>query len=149
MNLVIAVGNLVKDPELKMASDNKAVVNFTIAVNEGKDQAEFIMVQAWERNAENICKYLHKGSKLGIVGKLHTSSWEDSNGKHQKTYVRVNQVEFLSAKQETQQPKEEFRYPSEFQQTNLTGGNRDVAGYQDEEQKGGYIDIKNDDLPFY
>lgn len=140
MNLVALVGNITKDPELKKTQENKSVVNFTLAINEGKDKAEFVMCQAWERNADLIAQYIHKGQKLGINGKLHTSSWEAQNGeKKSMTFVRVDRVEFLSAK-ESAQPEADSIQQVEVQP-------KPQPQYQ--EQHLSYQDIKADDLPFY
>lgn len=153
INNCVACGNLVQDPELRKTQNDKSVVNFTIAVNEGKDKAEFIPCQAWDKNAENIAQYLLKGSQVIVRGKFRTRKWEDNQGiKRQMSFIDVAEIQFTSR---ADKPKEDFNYPREFNQPtqqpmqqNITGTNQDVLGFEDTTQKNGYVDIKTDDLPF-
>ena len=97
MNKVIEIGNLVKDIEVKKTSTDKSVVDFSLAVNEGKI-TEFVDCQAWEKTADLIAQYCKKGTKLLVEGKLRSNSYEGKTGKVKKIFVLVDRVEFLSAK---------------------------------------------------
>jgi len=88
-----------------------AVCNFRVATNRlaGRNEAgeriveaEWTTVEAWEKLAERCAQSLHKGSRVRVVGSLHTQSWEDreSGQKRYKTLVRAEEVLFLDARQE-------------------------------------------------
>jgi len=82
INRVVLCGRLTRDPDLRFVGDGKPVVSFTIAVNRtfknqnGETEADFINCVAW-RNAENIAKFLKKGSMAGVDGRLQTRSYDD------------------------------------------------------------------------
>lgn len=105
MNQVALIGNLARDPELRYTGTGKAVVTMTVAVNRGfgKDNdADFIRVVVWEKQAENCANYLTKGSKVAVSGRIQTSSYENQNGeKRTMTEVVGRTVEFLSTKGES------------------------------------------------
>ena len=108
MNKVMLVGRLTKMPELKEVGDKK-VCEFTIATNRvnGKD-ADFINCVVWNNQAENLCKYQVKGNIIGVIGELRVDSYEIEGNKRYKTYVMVNNIEFLESKKEKTNPFEEF-----------------------------------------
>lgn len=108
MNKVMLVGRLTKMPELKEVKDKK-VCEFTIATNRvnGKD-ADFINCVVWNNQAENLCKYQVKGNIIGVIGELRVDSYEIEGNKKYKTYVMVNNIEFLESKKEKTNPFEEF-----------------------------------------
>lgn len=104
MNVVVISGNLTKDPEVKYGQNQLAIAKFTVAVNRiprgGEDAgADFIRVTAFGKQAEIIERYLRKGSKVGVEGRIETGSYENKDG--QKVYttdVIANRVEFLGSK---------------------------------------------------
>ena len=102
------VGRLTKMPELKEVKDKK-VCEFTIATNRvnGKD-ADFINCVVWNNQAENLCKYQVKGNIIGVIGELRIDNYEIEGNKRYKTYVMVNNIEFLESKKEKTNPFEEF-----------------------------------------
>lgn len=109
MNKVELVGRLVKDPEVKLTSNQTKFCSFTIAVDRrykdanGQRQADFISCVAWKQTAEFIQKYFHKGNRIGICGSIQTRSYEDQNGqKHFITEVLAEEVEFVESQQEVQ-----------------------------------------------
>lgn len=155
MNKSILIGNLTNEPELKKTNDNKSICRFSLAVNESKDVCDFINCVAWEKNADNIVRYLHKGSKLAVEGRIKNNNWTDNNGqKHYDIYLRVDRMEFVSkptdnsSSNQTQAYKPTTEPWEKDEQLNITGTNRDVLGFP-EDQKNGYVDIKTNDLPFY
>ncbi len=109
MNTVNLTGRITRDLELKKTSNDKAVCEFSIAVNRvGQEQADFINCQVWGTQAENLTKYQGKGSLVGIVGNLRVDAYKDKdNNNRYKTYVLVNNVEFLSSKNDKHTEKEE------------------------------------------
>jgi single-strand DNA-binding protein len=82
MNKVILIGNLGRDPEIRYTANGTAVANFSIATTERyvkdgekQDKTEWHSLVAWNRTAEIVGEYLHKGSKIAIEGKLQTRAW--------------------------------------------------------------------------
>jgi len=103
MNKYIGLGNLTQDPICKDVGESK-VCNFGLAVNEyyykeGKKQQNttFIDVESWNKQAENCSKFLKKGSKVLIEGKLKTNSWEKNGQKFSKIFCLADKVHFLAS----------------------------------------------------
>ena len=114
LNKFIGIGRLTKDPELKYLPNNIPTTNFTIAVNrpfenaQGEKETDYINVVVWRKQAENVAKYVSKGSLVAVDGRIQTRNYEDKDGK--KVYVTeivADNVQFLQTKQEEgQAPKE-------------------------------------------
>ena len=108
MNKAVLIGNLARDPEMRTTSTGKSVCNFTLAVNPkyAKDRpASFITIVAWDRIGESCAKYLEKGSKVAVIGEIHTRTYDTSDGS--KRYVMeiwADEVKFLSMKKATDLP---------------------------------------------
>ncbi len=105
MNRYTAIGNLTKDPNCRDAGESK-VCNFSIAINEyhynggNKTQSTFyIDVECWNRQAENCNKFLRKGNKVAIEGKLKTNSWEKNGQKINKFICVADRVHFLASEE--------------------------------------------------
>lgn len=107
MNHITLIGNLTKDPELRMTPNNIPVCSFTIAVNRrhGEKQTDFFRVQAWRGLGESCSKYLTKGKKVAVVGELQTRTYEQEGHTKLAMDVVASEVEFLSpsGKSETSQ----------------------------------------------
>lgn len=111
MNKVMLIGNLCKDPELKTTPTGRSVCSCSMATNETyKDQqgvkqtvAQFHNLVIWQKPAETFAQYLKKGSKVAIIGKLQTRSWDDKNGGGKKymTEIVVGEFEFLTPKSQS------------------------------------------------
>ena len=109
MNLVMLIGRLTKDPELKyLANTGTPVTTFNLAVDKqlskekkqelaekGEPTADFINVVVWGKQAENCANYLAKGRLVAIQGRIQSRSWETENGRRYATEVVANQVQFL------------------------------------------------------
>ena len=86
INRVILVGRITKDPEMKQTQSNIAVVSFTLAVNRqftdssGERQADFIQCVVWRKQAENLARFVKKGSLVGVEGRIQTGSYDDKDG---------------------------------------------------------------------
>jgi len=105
-NKVILIGNLGGDPEMRFTPSGKPVVNFSLAVNDGKD-TEWVRVTAWNKTAELCNQYLEKGKSVCVEGRLQTHKWEDQDGQTKyRTEVIANRVVFLG-KKDTQEDAEE------------------------------------------
>lgn len=104
MNKVFLIGNITKDPEMKQIEDGILIANTSIATNEfyknkqgeKQQQTEFHNLTAFWKTAELFEKYVRKGQKIFIEGKIKTKSWEGKdNKKHYSTYILVDKIEFL------------------------------------------------------
>lgn len=103
-NQAIILGNLTRDPELRYTPNGQAVTSFAVATNrvwsdtegERKESVEYHDVVAWGKIAEIINQYLKKGSRVMVVGRLQTRSWEAQDGsKRYKTEIVATDVNFI------------------------------------------------------
>lgn len=114
VNIVIMVGRLGKDPEMRYTPSGKAITNFTIAVNmdykkdsEWIKQTEWVNVVCWGRTAEYASQKLSKGSLVYVQGKLQSRSWDKQDGtKAYRTELIADRVMPLE-KNESQQAESE------------------------------------------
>lgn len=117
MNIVVLVGRLTKDPELRfLPGSGRAVARFTMAVDkglskekreelasQGKPTADFIPVVVWGKQAENCANYLAKGRKAIIEGSIQTGSYDNESGqKIYTTEVLASRVQFLEWKEKSE-----------------------------------------------
>lgn len=131
MNKVILIGNLTRDPELSTTNSGVSVCRFSIAVqrrfasNEGGNQADFFNIVVWRGQAENCHKFLKKGSKCAVVGRLQNSSYEAQDGsKRYTTDIVAEEVEFLGTK-----PADGESFPKN---DTTTGGASDLEPIDDD-----------------
>ncbi len=104
MNKVILTGRLCTDVDLRHTQNDKAVATYRLAVNrdfkkDGQPDADFLNCVAWGKTAEWAAKYLRKGTKITIEGRIETRSYDDKDGK--KVYVTeiiVDRHEFCESK---------------------------------------------------
>ncbi len=98
MNLVALIGNVATAPELRYTTSGKAVCSFRMAVSRpGGDQADFVSITTWERQAEVCDRYLEIGRRVGIEGRLHHSTWESKEGRRSTVEVVAHRVQLLGA----------------------------------------------------
>ena len=109
MNGVCLIGRLTNKPELRQTNSNLAVTRFTLAVNrnfsnsQGQREADFITIVAWRKQAENICRYLDKGSLISVEGRIQTGSFDGQDGQRRyTTEVVADQVNFLESRSQSQ-----------------------------------------------
>ena len=104
LNKVFLIGNLTRDPELRYIPSGTAVATFTVASNraytsaagEKKEEACFVRVVSWARQAELCGQYLSKGSPVFVEGRLQSRNWETPDGQKRSTIEVVAQnVQFL------------------------------------------------------
>jgi single-strand DNA-binding protein len=98
LNSVVLTGNLATDVEVKELGDDRHVATFLLAVNRiGSEEADFFRIAAWNKQAELCGRYLAKGKRAGVDGRLKSSTWEDADGnKRSSVEVVARHVEFLS-----------------------------------------------------
>lgn len=100
MNVITLSGRFTKDPALRAVGEHQKT-RFRIAVQrdypnrDGEYEADFVSCEAWGKTAEFICKHFTVGKPIEVTGQLATSHWEDEDGKHNDTFVRVSKVCFV------------------------------------------------------
>ena len=104
MNKVILVGNLTRDPESSVTSSGINMCKFGIAVNrtygssaDGEKQVDFFNLTAWRQLGENCAKFLTKGSKVAVSGRIETYKYEKEGVQHNGTTIVCDDVQFLSS----------------------------------------------------
>ena len=103
INRVIIEGNLTRDVEMRATASGLAVAGFTVAVNEKRKNADapvFVKCSLFGTRAEKLSKYLLKGTKVTIDGKLRYSQWTKDDEKRHELSVIVDQLEFSGGKRE-------------------------------------------------
>ena len=108
INRVNISGNLTRDPELRATGSGTSILSFGVAVNdrrrnpqsgEWEDYPNFVDCVVFGARAEPLSRFLSKGSKVAVEGKLRYSSWETKDGQRRsKLEVVVDEVEFLSSR---------------------------------------------------
>jgi len=105
MNNVTLMGRLTKDPELRYTTNNTPVAGFNLAVDrdyapQGKEkETDFFPCVVWQKKGEAASKYLSKGRRIGVVGRLQNRSWDDTEGKkHNITEIIVENWYFADDK---------------------------------------------------
>jgi single-strand DNA-binding protein len=120
VNKVILLGNLTRDPELRQTEHNKAVCTFGLATNRNwttdtgkkREEPEYHRLVAWETLAEFCSKYLRKGRKVFVEGRLHTRSYTGTDGTEKAaTEIVVEELVLLDAMPETVREALEFQKP--------------------------------------
>ena len=97
MNNYICVARITKDIELRYTPSNKAIVEISLAVNNGKDDTTFIRLTAFDKLAELVSNYCKKGDLIGTQSIIKNHNWEDKNGnKHYEYSFIINKISFLA-----------------------------------------------------
>lgn len=158
INRSVLVGRLTRDVDLRYTANGTAVATFTVAVNRqftnanGEREADFINCVIWRKSAENFSNFTHKGSLVGIDGRIQTRNYENQQG--QRVYVTEVVVEnfaLLEPKSaNNNHPSQNNNIPNNNHSNgpaqptaNNTAANEDP--FADNTQS---IDISDDDLPF-
>ena len=152
MNKVFLIGRLTRDPELRYSASNTAVMRCAIAVDrqfvrEGEERgADFINIVAFSNRAETMNKYLTKGSKIAIEGRIQTGSYDDKDGKKvYTTDVLVDNFEFCDNRNSGNETSS-YSNPepaSEPQESNgSSSANDPFADF------GAKIEVDDNELPF-
>lgn len=113
MNKVFLIGRMTKDAQLGYTSNTqKAVAKFTLAVDRINEGTDFINCTAFGKQAENIEKFVKKGNRLAVLGRIQTGSYEKEGQKIYTTDVIVENAEFIEPKKENNEThKEETKEP--------------------------------------
>jgi len=111
INRVVITGNLTRDPELRSTGSGMAVLQMRVAVNDRRKNAQsgewedfpnYVDVVVFGQRGESISRFLSKGSKVAVEGKLRWSEWEDKNSgdKRSKIEIIADDIEFMSSRNE-------------------------------------------------
>lgn len=113
LNQTVIVGRLVSDPKVETTENGKKVSNLTVAVprsyknTDGEYETDFVDCVLWSGVAENTAEYCKKGDVVGIKGRVQTDTYENSDGKKQKsTKIIAEKITFLSSKQKEDEKEE-------------------------------------------
>ena len=113
INRVVISGNLTRDPELRATTSGTSVLSLGVAVNdrrrnqqtgEWEDYPNYIDCTMIGARAEGIHRYLSKGTKVAIEGKLRWSQWERDGQKRSKIEVIVDEIEFMTSRDNASRP---------------------------------------------
>lgn len=144
LNKVQLIGNLTRDPELKSLPSGTQVCSFSLATNEtymkeGKktEKVEFHNIVVFGKTAENVARYMSKGSQIYVEGKLQTRSWDGSDGKKQyRTEINALTVQFGNKPKGTASAS-----TGSPQNTSTPGSSEEAIDFPSE-------DINPEDIPF-
>ena len=102
MSDVCLIGRVTKDVQERRTQNGTPVVSFTLAVDRRKkeDGADFIPCIAWDKSAETIARYVHKGDLFGVTGYIQTRSYEKDGRRNYATEVVTTGFQFLERKRE-------------------------------------------------
>ena len=167
MNKVLLTGRITKDPEIRYTSNGLANLLFTLAVDSrqsdanGNRQAYFISCVAWGQQADFMSRYVKKGNKLGITGRIQSRSYQDQAGQtHYVTEVVVEEVENLTPRDPNQvQSQQGYQQPAnnfQAQQNPYSGYNNPSYGQSYNQQPNGSneapksfnVNVDDEDVPF-
>ena len=153
MNKVVLIGRVTRDPELRYTASNIPSVRFTLAVNRpfenqnGEREADFINIVVWRKQAENVKKYVTKGSLIAVEGRIQTGSYEKDGQRVYTTDVVADNVQFLESKAQSQNRVDNDVTPSDFAFNNNSTQTTDMS----EEvfaDFGDSVEISDDDIAF-
>lgn len=144
-NVVVLIGRLTKEIELKATQSNHKYARFVLAVNrtfkkEGEQNADFVSCVAWNKQAELLYQYTNKGSQIGIQGRIQTGSYEHEGKRVYTTDIVVENVYFLESKNQKEQTTDVYADISKYSESKHQSSDYDTSD--------GLLDIDNADLPF-
>jgi single-strand DNA-binding protein len=110
LNQVLLIGNLTKEPELRSTPGGTNVLSFSLACNRSfkdkndqwQEAADFVNCVAWGSIAERINKFVAKGKRIFVTGRLQTRSWDKDGQKHYATEVVVSDVVLIDFAEKTE-----------------------------------------------
>lgn len=144
INRTVLTGRLTDDVDLRYTQSGSAVGNFRLAVNRrfksdsGQREADFINCVIWQKGAENLANFTHKGSLIGIEGRIQTRNYTNDEGN--RVYITEIVVEGFSLLES----RNENQVNTGYQQNNFNNqpSNNPFGNANDQ------VDISDDDLPF-
>ena len=151
MNKVFLIGRLSRDPELRHTTSGMPVCQINVAISrpvgQGKEpETDFINVVVWNKQAENVSKYLAKGRQIAIEGRIQTRNYDNNEGKRvYVTEVIASNVEFLgSANDQTRNTQQFNDNPFDTDVSSQETANLDNDPFASFGEK---VEISDNDLP--
>ena len=97
LNKVMLIGNLTRDPELRVTPKGTAICQFSLAVNRKfkdesggeREEVTYVDIEAWSKQGETIAKYCTKGRPLFVEGRPRLDQWEDKTTKEKRSRMKV------------------------------------------------------------
>ena len=97
LNKVMLIGNLTRDPELRVTPKGTAICTFSLAVNRKfkdesggeREEVTYVDIEAWGKSGETVSKYCTKGRPLFVEGRLRLDQWEDKTTKEKRSRMKV------------------------------------------------------------
>ena len=132
MNVIVIMGRLTKEPELRTTGTGISVTSFSVAVNrnyskDGNAQTDFINCVAWRNTAEFITRYFGKGQMIAIKGSLQQNSYTDKDGNKRTSYdVVVDTADFCGSKEEAQEPDVSYHDVDTSDFEEISAGDEDL-----------------------
>ena len=154
INRVVLVGRLTKDPVLRKTANGASVTSFTLTCTrrykqEGQPDADFINTVVWNKTADSVSQYTHKGSLVGVEGRIQTRSYDDKDGKRvYVTEVVADSVQFLESKSAAASNANSNAYVPDYDQGSNHGYQSDNSQSYSNDFTSSTLDIASDDLPF-
>ena len=152
MNKVFLIGRLSRDPELRHTTSGMPVCQINVAISrpvgQGKEpETDFINVVVWNKQAENVSKYLAKGRQIAIEGRIQTRNYDNNEGKRvYVTEVIASNVEFLgSANDQTRNTQQFNDNPFDTDVSSQETANLENDPFASFGEK---VEISDNDLPF-
>ena len=108
MNKFIGLGNLTRDPKFREIKGDNKVCDFAIAINnKAANSVFYIDIETWNKVAENCNRFLSKGRKVLVEGKLNMSTWQTKSGENRtRIFCRADTVTFLDKTEEQENSSE-------------------------------------------
>ena len=153
MNKVFLSGNLTRDPEVRYTQAGKAYARMGIAINsrsKEKDIVDFFNLVAWEKTAEFCGKYLRKGSRVLVEGRLKASNYENRDGVKVNTVdIWIDNIEFANSKRDDggDNNYSDNRPASNYSKNNYSGNRQSAPPKRNDDYFGGEP-IDPEDTPF-
>ena len=158
INRVNISGNLTRDPELRVTGSGTQILSFGVAVNdrrrnpqtnEWEDVPNFVDCVVFGARAEPLSRFLSKGSKVALEGRLRYSSWETKDGQRRsKLEVVVDEVEFLSSRNQQGAPQAGGPYAAPSYAAPAAAAPMPQQAYAAPVQAPPSADVYDEDIPF-
>lgn len=155
INVVLLVGRLTRDSELKYTKSGMPIARFSIAVNRSRkqddqwvDETSFFEVDYWGKGAEAVNRYLTKGKQVGVEGELRQDRWEQDGQPRSKVIVNATNVQLLGGNQGGGQGGGSQNQGSYQRTQNAADGTNAGRGSPGISQADTQTDGFDDDIPF-
>jgi single-strand DNA-binding protein len=164
INSVHILGNLTRDPEVRYTPKGSAVCDLSLACNRAwyddqnqkHEETDFIDVTVFGKTAENVGKFVGKGLRLHVQGRLKQDTWEDKTTGQKRSKIKViaDQVTFIDFLEDRQaapaqaQPRQAAPAPARGQAPARPAPARGRAGYARQAEQSPFVDKDDGDIPY-